>query len=116
VRHKLEKTDPSAAVSTVKEPIVYYVDRGAPEPVRSALIEGASWWASAFEKAGFKDAYRVELLPEGVDAQDIRYNVITWCTAPRAAGPTGMRWPIRAPARSCAAPSRWDRSACGRTS
>jgi len=78
VRHKLEKTDPSAAVSTVKKPIVYYVDRGAPEPVRSALIEGASWWASAFEKAGFKDAYRVELLPEGVDAQDIRYNVITW--------------------------------------
>ncbi|WP_343732503.1 zinc-dependent metalloprotease [Duganella sp.] len=78
VRHKLEKTDPSAAVSTVKKPIVYYVDRGAPEPVRSALIQGASWWASAFEKAGFKDAYRVELLPEGVDAQDIRYNVISW--------------------------------------
>jgi len=78
VRHKLEKTDPAAAVSGVKKPIVYYVDRGAPEPVRSALIEGASWWASAFEKAGFKDAYRVELLPEGVDAQDIRYNVITW--------------------------------------
>ncbi|WP_229258416.1 zinc-dependent metalloprotease [Duganella rivi] len=78
VRHKLEKTDPSAAVSTVKKPIVYYVDRGAPEPVRSALIEGARWWATAFEKAGFKDAYRVELLPEGVDAQDIRYNVITW--------------------------------------
>ncbi|MYM83521.1 DUF5117 domain-containing protein [Duganella sp. FT50W] len=78
VRHKLEKTDPAAAVSTVRKPIVYYVDRGAPEPVRSALIEGASWWASAFEKAGFKDAYRVELLPEGVDAQDIRYNVITW--------------------------------------
>ncbi|MRW91969.1 DUF5117 domain-containing protein [Duganella sp. FT80W] len=78
VRHKLEKTDPTAAVSSVKKPIVYYVDRGAPEPVRSALIAGASWWASAFEKAGFKDAYRVELLPEGVDAQDIRYNVITW--------------------------------------
>jgi len=78
VRHKLEKTDPSAAVSTVKKPIVYYVDRGAPEPVRTALIEGASWWASAFDKAGFKDAYRVELLPEGVDAQDIRYNVISW--------------------------------------
>jgi hypothetical protein len=78
VRHRLEKTDPSAAVSTVKKPIVYYVDRGAPEPVRSALIAGASWWASAFEKAGFKDAYRVELLPEGVDAMDIRYNVIHW--------------------------------------
>ncbi|NGZ84848.1 DUF5117 domain-containing protein [Duganella sp. SAP-35] len=78
VRHRLEKTDPAAAVSTVKKPIVYYVDRGAPEPVRSALIAGASWWASAFEKAGFKDAYRVELLPEGVDAMDIRYNVIHW--------------------------------------
>ena len=78
VRHRLEKTDPSAAVSTVKKPIVYYVDRGAPEPVRSALLQGASWWASAFEKAGFKDAYRVELLPEGVDAMDIRYNVIHW--------------------------------------
>ncbi|MRW84656.1 DUF5117 domain-containing protein [Pseudoduganella sp. FT26W] len=78
VRHRLEKTDPAAAVSTVKKPIVFYVDRGAPEPVRSALIEGASWWASAFEKAGFKDAYRVELLPEGVDAMDIRYNIIHW--------------------------------------
>ena len=78
VRHRLEKTDPSAAVSTVKKPIVYYVDRGAPEPVRAALLQGASWWAGAFEKAGFKDAYRVELLPEGVDAMDIRYNVIHW--------------------------------------
>jgi hypothetical protein len=78
VRHRLEKTDPSAAVSTVKKPIVYYVDRGAPEPVRSALLDGARWWATAFEKAGFKDAYRVELLPEGVDASDIRYNVIYW--------------------------------------
>jgi hypothetical protein len=78
VRHRLEKTDPAAAVSGVKKPIVFYVDRGAPEPVRSALIAGASWWASAFEKAGFKDAYRVELLPEGVDAMDIRYNVIHW--------------------------------------
>jgi hypothetical protein len=78
VRFRLEKTDPSAASSTVKKPIVFYVDRGAPEPVRSALIEGAGWWASAFEKAGFKDAYRVELLPAGVDPMDARYNVIHW--------------------------------------
>ncbi len=78
VRHRLEKTDPQAAVSTVKKPIVYYVDRGAPEPVRSALIEGASWWASAFEKAGYKDAFRVEVLPDGADAMDIRYNMIHW--------------------------------------
>ncbi|NRR30504.1 zinc-dependent metalloprotease [Oxalobacteraceae bacterium] len=78
VRHRLEKTDPAAALSAVKKPIVYYVDRGAPEPVRSALLDGARWWTSAFEKAGFKDAFRVELLPEGADAMDIRYNMIHW--------------------------------------
>ncbi|MES2756898.1 MAG: zinc-dependent metalloprotease [Pseudomonadota bacterium] len=77
-RFRLEKSDPNAASSPVKKPIVFYVDRGAPEPVRSALIEGAGWWASAFEKAGFKDAYRVELLPAGVDPMDVRYNVIQW--------------------------------------
>lgn len=77
-RHRLEKKDPNAAISEAKEPIVYYVDRGAPEPVSSALIEGASWWNQAFEAAGFKDAFRVELLPEGVDPLDVRYNVIQW--------------------------------------
>ncbi len=78
LRHRLEKTDPKAALSTVKKPIVYYLDRGTPEPVRSALLDGARWWSSAFEKAGFKDAFRVELLPEGADAMDIRYNIINW--------------------------------------
>jgi hypothetical protein len=78
LRHRLEKTDPSAVLSPVKKPIVYYLDRGAPEPVRSALLDGARWWSSAFEKAGFKDAYRVELLPEGADPMDIRYNTIMW--------------------------------------
>ncbi len=77
-RFRLDKLDPSAAQSAVRKPIVFYVDRGAPEPVRSALLEGANWWKSAFEKAGFKDAYRVELLPEGVDPMDIRYSLITW--------------------------------------
>ena len=77
-RFRLQKTTPGAAPSTVKKPIVFYVDRGAPEPVRSALLDGARWWATAFEKAGFKDAYRVELLPEGADPMDIRYNVIQW--------------------------------------
>jgi hypothetical protein len=77
-RFRLDKTDPGAAQSAVKKPIVFYLDRGAPEPVRSALLEGANWWKSAFEKAGFKDAYRVELLPEGVDPMDIRYSLITW--------------------------------------
>jgi len=78
VRHRLQKVDPSAASSPVVEPIVYYVDRGAPEPVRSALIEGASWWAKAFEAAGFEDAFRVEVLPEGIHPLDVRYNVIQW--------------------------------------
>ena len=77
-RHRLEKRDPDAEVSEAVEPIVYYVDPGVPEPIRSALIEGASWWADAFEAAGFRNAYRVEVLPEGVDPQDVRYNIIHW--------------------------------------
>jgi hypothetical protein len=78
VRHRLQKTDLTAASSPVEEPIVYYVDRGVPEPVRSALVDGAGWWARAFEAAGFEDAFRVELLPEGAHPLDIRYNVIQW--------------------------------------
>ncbi len=78
VRHRLEKVDRAAARSLVKKPIVYYVDRGAPEPVRSALVQGASWWARAFEEAGFVDAFRVELLPEGAHPLDVRFNVIQW--------------------------------------
>jgi hypothetical protein len=78
VRFRLEKTDPAAAVSTVKKPIVFYVDRAAPEPIRTALQDGAQWWAAAFEKAGYKDAYRVEIMPEGADPLDVRYNVINW--------------------------------------
>jgi len=77
-RHRLEKRDPSAAVSEAVKPIVYYVDNGVPEPIRSALIEGASWWSTAFEAAGFRNAYRVEVLPAGADPMDIRYNMINW--------------------------------------
>jgi len=77
-RHRLAKKDPRAAVSEAVEPIVYYLDRGAPEPIRSALLEGARWWNQAFEAAGYKNAFRVELLPEGVDPMDLRYNVIQW--------------------------------------
>jgi hypothetical protein len=78
VRHRLQKTDPEAERSPAVEPIVYYVDRGIPEPVRSAVLEGAAWWAEAFEAAGFDGAYRVELLPEGVHPLDVRYNVVQW--------------------------------------
>jgi hypothetical protein len=77
-RHRLQKKDPSASVSEPVKPIVYYVDRGAPEPVRSALIEGASWWNQAFEAIGYKDAFRVELMPAEADPMDVRYNVIQW--------------------------------------
>lgn len=78
VHWRLEKKDPSAAVSEPVKPIVYYVDRAVPEPLRSALREGASWWNQAFTAAGYKDAFQVKLLPEGVDPMDVRYNVIEW--------------------------------------
>ena len=77
-RHRLQKKDPSAAVSEPVKPITYYLDPGAPEPIRSALLDGARWWNQAFEAAGYRDAFRVELLPEGVSPLDIRYNVINW--------------------------------------
>ncbi|MHC5066291.1 MAG: zinc-dependent metalloprotease [Planctomycetota bacterium] len=77
-RHRLQKKDPSAALSEAVEPIVYYLDRGAPEPVRSALLEGAAWWNAAFTSAGFKDAFRVEVLPADADPMDVRYNIIHW--------------------------------------
>jgi Met-zincin/Domain of unknown function (DUF5117) len=77
-RHRLAKKDPSAAVSEPVKPIVYYLDPGAPEPIRSALLEGARWWNQAFEAAGYRDGFRVEMLPEGVSSLDIRYNVINW--------------------------------------
>ena len=78
IRHRLEKKDPTASVSEAVEPIVYYLDRGAPEPIKSALIEGASWWNQAFEAAGYKNAFQVKVLPEGVDPMDVRYNLINW--------------------------------------
>lgn len=78
IRHRLQKKDPSAAVSEAVHPIVYYVDNGAPEPIRSALVEGASWWNAAFEAAGFMNAFQVKVLPEGVDPMDVRYNMINW--------------------------------------
>ena len=77
-RHRLEKKNPQAAVSEPVKPIVYYVDPGAPEPIRSALVEGASWWAQAFEAAGFRDAFQVKILPPDADPMDARYNMINW--------------------------------------
>jgi len=77
-RHRLEKKDPTAEVSEAVEPIIYYLDNGTPEPVRSALLEGGRWWNQAFEAIGYKDAFQLIMLPDDVDPLDVRYNVIQW--------------------------------------
>ena len=77
-RHRLQKKNPTAAKSEAVEPIVYYVDSGCPEPIKSALIEGASWWNQAYEAAGFVNAFQVKEMPADADPMDVRYNVIQW--------------------------------------
>ncbi|GAB3890639.1 zinc-dependent metalloprotease [Larkinella knui] len=77
-RHRLEKKDPKAAVSEAVKPIVYYLDPGTPEPIRSALMEGTAWWNQAFEAAGYKNAFQVKLLPADADPMDVRYNLVQW--------------------------------------
>src|SRR5260221_6240415 len=77
VRHRLKKKDPAAVLSEPVKPIIYYLDNGTPEPIRSALLEGAGWWKQAFEAAGYKNAFQVKILPEEADPMDIRYNMIT---------------------------------------
>lgn len=77
-RHRLSKKEPKASVSEAVKPIVYYLDPGVPEPVRSAIIDGAMWWSQAFEAIGYKNAFQVKDLPANADPMDIRYNVIQW--------------------------------------
>ena len=77
-RHRLKKKDPTSEVSEAVEPIIYYLDNGTPEPVRSALLDGARWWNQAFEAIGYKDAFQVKVLPDDAHPLDIRYNVINW--------------------------------------
>lgn len=78
LRHRLEKKNPKAAISEAVAPIIYYLDNGTPEPVRSALLEGGKWWNQAFEAIGFKNAFQVKILPDDADPMDVRYNVIQW--------------------------------------
>jgi hypothetical protein len=78
IRHRLQKKDPMAPVSEAVKPIVYYLDNGTPEPIRSALLEGGRWWNQAFEAAGYKDAFQVKILPDTADPMDLRYNMINW--------------------------------------
>jgi hypothetical protein len=77
-RHRLERVNPADPKSGFRNPLVYYVDRGMPEPIRTATLEGVRWWSDAFDRAGLEGAFRVELLPEGVDPMDARYNVVQW--------------------------------------
>lgn len=73
-RYRLQKNEAGDTIN----PIVFYIDSGAPEPIRSALIEGAEWWKEAFAAAGYPDGYSVEVLPEDAHPLDIRYNVVQW--------------------------------------
>jgi hypothetical protein len=77
-RHRLERTNPNDPNSPIRNPIVYYVDRGIPEPIRSATLEGVKWWEQAFDRAGLRGGFRAELAPEGFDPMDARYNVVQW--------------------------------------
>ena len=77
-RHRLQKKDQTAIISEAVKPIIYYLDNGTPEPIRSALLDGARWWNQAFEAAGYKNAFQVEVLPDSADPMDIRYNMINW--------------------------------------
>lgn len=78
VRHRLAKKNPEAAISDPVEPIVYYMDPGVPEPVKSALMDGAKWWNQAYEAAGYRNAFIVKELPADADPMDVRYNLVQW--------------------------------------
>ena len=77
-RHRLHKKNPNETRSEAVEPIIYYLDPGTPEPIRSALLEGASWWNQAFEAIGYVNAFQVKMLPPEADPLDVRYNIIQW--------------------------------------
>jgi hypothetical protein len=77
-RHRLSKKDASLGVSEAVEPIIYYLDAGVPEPIKSALLDGARWWDQAFSAIGYKNAFQVKMLPADADPMDVRYNVIQW--------------------------------------
>lgn len=77
-RHRLQKKDPTAKMSEAVKPIIYYIDNGTPEPIRSALMDGAKWWNQAYEAAGYENAFQVRILPDSADAMDVRYNMVNW--------------------------------------
>jgi Met-zincin/Domain of unknown function (DUF5117) len=77
-RWRLVKKDPAAAMSEPVRPIVFYLDRGMPEPERTAVHDAALWWNHAFEEAGFLHAFELRDLPAGASLLDARYSGIEW--------------------------------------
>ncbi|MGQ0650016.1 MAG: zinc-dependent metalloprotease [Gemmatimonadaceae bacterium] len=77
-RFRLQRSNPRDANSAIANPIVYYIDRGIPEPLRAATIEGAKFWETAFNEAGLRGGFQVRDLPDGADPMDIRYNMVLW--------------------------------------
>jgi len=77
-RHRLEKKHPQKRRSEAVEPIVYYIDPGVPEPVKTAMLESGRWWNQAFNATGYIDAFQVKVLPDGAHPMDVRYNMIHW--------------------------------------
>ncbi|HVX30104.1 MAG TPA: zinc-dependent metalloprotease, partial [Nitrolancea sp.] len=93
-RVRLEKKDPSAAVSEPVKPIVFYVSREVPEKYRPYMLKGIQDWQPAFEKAGFKNAIIAKEAPDprqdpNWDPEDARHSVIRWVADPfqNAMGP-----------------------------
>jgi hypothetical protein len=114
VRHRLHKKDPAAPMSDPIKPIVYYLDPGCPEPIKSALMEGASWWNQAFEAAGYRNAFQVKELPADADPMDVRYNLIQWVHRSTRGWSYGNTVTDPVPAKSSKATSASAACGCGR--
>lgn len=85
-RWHLVKKDPGAALSEPVEPIVYWVENTTPLEYRQTIVEAGLKWNAAFEKAGFKNAVQMKIMPDDADwdPADIRYNVIRWVSSAQA--------------------------------
>ena len=83
-RWNLVKKDPSAAISEPVEPIVWWVENTTPVEYRQTIVEAGLKWNEAFEKAGFRNAVVMKIMPDDAtwDPADIRYNVIRWVSSP----------------------------------
>lgn len=78
VRWRLEKQDPTAAMSPPKKPITVYFDPAIPTPIRTAMKSGLLWWNKAYEAAGFLNAIEAKDAPADMDPMDIRYTYVLW--------------------------------------